>query len=221
MCGKSAGIAVGQYYQAGSARDGQLCAFCSAAGTDAATAADDQRNHAHRKTELGFTGRVAGRSAIDSRGDAAWWLRGELRAVEKDSDRIKPVERVMSHSIGSFQITHATIEQSARLRCAVSVPVVLCCGLCQASRQSAFGAPACDRRGNQWIAGDKRATKYPVEFPGPRHDNDTFEITLPAGYQVDELPAPTDVEYAFGSYHSKPPQKATCCGTHDRWKLKS
>jgi hypothetical protein len=26
---------------------------------------------------------------------------------------------------------------------------------------------------------------------------------LPAGYEVDELPAPTDAEFSFGSYHSR------------------
>jgi len=47
----------------------------------------------------------------------------------------------------------------------------------------------------------KESRKYPVEFEGPRKDTDRMEIALPEGYQVDELPPPTDVEYSFGSYH--------------------
>jgi hypothetical protein len=49
----------------------------------------------------------------------------------------------------------------------------------------------------------KEPRKYAVEFPGPRLDHDTFEIALPAGYEVDELPPSADVDYSFGSYHSK------------------
>lgn len=42
-----------------------------------------------------------------------------------------------------------------------------------------------------------------MEFQGPHKDLDRFEIALPAGFTVDELPPPTDVDYSFGSYHSK------------------
>jgi len=49
----------------------------------------------------------------------------------------------------------------------------------------------------------KEARKFPVEFAGPSLDSDTFEITLPAGYEVSDLPPPIDVDYDFASYHSK------------------
>jgi hypothetical protein len=49
----------------------------------------------------------------------------------------------------------------------------------------------------------KEARQYPVEFRGPERDTDTFEISLPSGYEVDDLPPPADVDFSFGSYHSK------------------
>jgi hypothetical protein len=49
----------------------------------------------------------------------------------------------------------------------------------------------------------KEARKFPVEFTGPSLDSDTFEITLPPGYEVDDLPPPVDADFAFASYHSK------------------
>jgi hypothetical protein len=49
----------------------------------------------------------------------------------------------------------------------------------------------------------KEARQYPVEFAGPARDTDTFEITLPAGYEVDDMPPQVDVDYGFASYHSK------------------
>ena len=49
----------------------------------------------------------------------------------------------------------------------------------------------------------KDPRKFPIEFPGPALDTDTFEITLPPGYVVDELPDSVNADYNFGSYHSK------------------
>jgi hypothetical protein len=49
----------------------------------------------------------------------------------------------------------------------------------------------------------KEPRKFPVEFDGPVRDTDTFEIALPVGYEVDDLPAPVDADYSFASYHSK------------------
>ncbi len=49
----------------------------------------------------------------------------------------------------------------------------------------------------------KEPRKFPLEFEGPSRDTDSFEIALPAGYEVEELPPPMDVDYSFGSYHSK------------------
>src|SRR5207253_11246561 len=49
----------------------------------------------------------------------------------------------------------------------------------------------------------KEPRKYPVEFDGPSRDSDSFEITLPAGYDVDDLPLPVNADYSFASYHSK------------------
>jgi hypothetical protein len=49
----------------------------------------------------------------------------------------------------------------------------------------------------------KEPRRFPLEFEGPSRDTDSFDITLPPGYEVDELPPPMDVEYSFGSYHSK------------------
>jgi hypothetical protein len=34
-------------------------------------------------------------------------------------------------------------------------------------------------------------------------DTDTFEIALPSGYVVDDLPPPVDADVGFASYHSK------------------
>ena len=49
----------------------------------------------------------------------------------------------------------------------------------------------------------KEPRKFAIELDEPTRDTDTFEITIPAGYAVDDLPPPVDAEYSFASYHSK------------------
>lgn len=43
----------------------------------------------------------------------------------------------------------------------------------------------------------------PVEFDAAVEDADLFEIEVPAGYQLDDLPPPVDLDYGFAAYHSR------------------
>jgi hypothetical protein len=45
--------------------------------------------------------------------------------------------------------------------------------------------------------------RYAIEFDASQLDTDDFEINLPDGYTVDELPPEVRVDYPFASYHSK------------------
>ena len=45
--------------------------------------------------------------------------------------------------------------------------------------------------------------RYPVEFGQTSLDTDLYDISLPSGYSVDELPSPVNVSYAFGEYKSQ------------------
>ncbi|MGH9787880.1 MAG: DUF3857 domain-containing transglutaminase family protein [Candidatus Acidiferrales bacterium] len=44
---------------------------------------------------------------------------------------------------------------------------------------------------------------HPVELGSPELHSDVYEIELPSGYLVDEVPPPVEVEYDFASYKSK------------------
>ncbi len=137
-------------------------------------------------------------------GDSAWYQRWELRDVEKDSDRIKPIEQMMSHSMGSFEITKATVSNLKQNTLPfhydwtfVAPDYGKNAGDLLLVRPRVLGTHT------SGLLETKEPRKYPIEFEGPRRDTDTFEIKIPAGYVVDELPPPTDVDYSFASYHSK------------------
>ena len=137
-------------------------------------------------------------------GDSAMWQRYSLRKVEKDADRIKPVESLMAHSLSTFHITKASITNLNQRDLPFkydwtfySQNYAKTAGNLLLLRPRVVGTKADD------ILETKEPRKYPVEFEGPRRDTDTFEIKIPAGYEVDELPPPIDADYSFGSYHSK------------------
>ncbi len=49
---------------------------------------------------------------------------------------------------------------------------------------------------------ENKTRVYPIELGQPGDWHDSFDITLPPGYVVDETPDPVDVDTDFASYHS-------------------
>src|SRR5260370_16714808 len=61
------------------------------------------------KLSLNATGTLSGEVQETPVGDRAWSQRRALRTVTKDAARIKPIETVLSNSLGTFQITKASM----------------------------------------------------------------------------------------------------------------
>jgi hypothetical protein len=156
------------------------------------------------KLSLSATGTVSGEVQETRVGDRAWSQRWALRTVTKDADRVKPIESLLSNSLGTFQITKATVgnlqltdQPFLYNYSVVAQNYAKTAGNLLLVRPRFIGNKSSD------LLETKEPRKYPVEFEGPSRDTDTFEITLPAGYEVDDLPPPVNAEYSFASYHSK------------------
>jgi hypothetical protein len=156
------------------------------------------------KLSLSATGTVSGEVQETRVGDRAWSQRWALRTVTKDADRIKPIETLLSHSLGTFQITKASVGNLQLMDqpfmynfSVVAQNYAKTAGNLLLVRPRFIGNKSSD------LLETKEPRKYPVEFEGPLRDSDTFEITLPAGYEVDDLPPPVNADYSFASYHSK------------------
>jgi hypothetical protein len=137
-------------------------------------------------------------------GDSARDERMRLRSVTKTEDRIKPIENLLGGSLPSFQIEHASVvnvdqtDQPFGFNYTFqSDHYAKTAGDLLLVRPRVLGSKS------SGILETKEPRKFPVEFTGPSRDTDSFEIALPPGYEVDELPPPMDVDYSFGSYHSK------------------
>jgi hypothetical protein len=137
-------------------------------------------------------------------GDRAAYERWRLREVTKENEQIQPIEDVLSGSLSSFRVTRATILNRTQTELAFGFQYAFeadnyakSAGNLLLVRPRVLGTKA------QNIMETKEARRFPVEFESPLRDVDSFEIALPDGYEVDELPPPVDSEYAFASYHSK------------------
>jgi len=124
--------------------------------------------------------------------------------VTKNVDRIKPIESLLAGSLSSFQIVRAgvaNLEQTDQPfgfnYSFESDHYAKNAGNLLLVRPRVLGSKS-------WgVLETKEPRKFPLEFEGPSRDTDIFDIALPPGYEVDELPAPTDADFSFGSYHSK------------------
>jgi hypothetical protein len=156
------------------------------------------------KLKLSPNGTLSGEFVETRHGDSGLWQRMTLKSVTKEADKIKPIETMLSHSLATFQITKASVlnlnltdQPFGYQYSLVAENYAKNAGNLLLVRPRVLGSKSSD------LLETKEPRKYPVEFDGPSRDTDTFEIALPAGYEVDDLPPPVDADYGFASYHSK------------------
>jgi hypothetical protein len=137
-------------------------------------------------------------------GDRASEQRSAARASIQDTDRIKPIEAVAANAFASFEILKATVANSRVNDRPYEWNYTI--------EAQHYAKPAGDLllvrprilgSKSSSLLETKEPRRYPVEFQGPERDADVFEIALPPSYQVDELPPPVNLDFAFGAYHSK------------------
>ena len=138
------------------------------------------------------------------RGDFGTQERYSLKSVSKDADRIKHIETLLSQSMANFRLTKASVtnlQQNSQPfmydYSLVSQDYAKHAGTLVLVRPHLIGSWSSD------LLETKEPRKFPVEFDGPQADTEDSQITLPAGYAVDDLPPPVDADYSFASYHSK------------------
>jgi hypothetical protein len=156
------------------------------------------------KLTLDTTGTLKGDVKEVRLGERASSERWRLRTVTKDADRIKPIEELLANSLSSFRITHATLtnlqqtDQPFGFDYSFESPnYAKNAGNLLLVRPRVIGS-----KGSGFLE-TKEPRKFPIEFEGPARDTDSFEITIPAGYAVDDLPPAVDADFGFASYHSK------------------
>jgi transglutaminase-like putative cysteine protease len=153
---------------------------------------------------LDASGKLTGEVKETRLGGRAWSERWQLLNVNKDTDRIKPIETLLSSSMSNFHITHATITNLKLFDQPFGFDYSF---ESDNYAKNAGGLLLVRPRvlGNKGLSilETKEPRRFPIEFEGPARDTDTFEITIPAGFAVDDMPPAVDADYSFASYHAK------------------
>jgi hypothetical protein len=156
------------------------------------------------KLTLDAAGTLKGEVKEMRLGDRASRERGRQRNLTNNTDRIKPIEDLLASSLSSFQITHATLvnlHQTDRPfgfdYTFESPNYAKNAGNLLLVRPRVIGSKSLG------FLETKDPRKFAIELEEPTRDTDTFEITIPVGYVVDDLPPPVDADYSFASYHAK------------------
>lgn len=151
--------------------------------------------------ELGvLTGAVSERST----GQAALAQRGALRAMTREADASKIIEARLAQSLAAFQLAGA----APRNRDAIELPL---------EWEYSITAPAYARRSGELLIvrprvlgvesldlpGEGRPRIHDLMLIEPLVNVDEIVIELPAGYGVDSLPQPVELDAGFASYRSR------------------
>jgi hypothetical protein len=137
-------------------------------------------------------------------GDSAAYQRYALRTATKEADKIRPIETMLARSLPTYRLMTASVSNTEQ----TELPFVFNYSLVAENYAKSAGGLLLVRprvMGNKSsdLLETKETRQYAVEFDGPSQDMDSFEISLPAGYVVDDLPQPVSADYGFASYHSK------------------
>jgi hypothetical protein len=162
------------------------------------------------KLTLGSTGTLTGDVTEVRTGDRGANQRYAMRSAATDKDKIKPIESILASSLANYRITKATVDNLLHS----DQPFIYNYSLVAENYAKPAGnlllvRPRVVGIKTSGLLETKEARKFPVEFDGPSLDSDTFEIALPAGYEVDDLPPPVHAEYSFATYDSKTEAKGS------------
>lgn len=173
------------------------------------------------KLTLDAAGRLQGEVEETRVGDRAWSQRWALQTVTKDTERIKPIESLLAGSLSNFRITKASVRNLHQTDQPFGFDYTFMTdNYAQNAGNLLLVRPRVLGSKSRGFLETKEPRQFPIEFAGPVKDTDRFEITLPPGYEVDELPPPVDVDFSFASYHSKTEARGNVIGYTRTFEVK-
>jgi transglutaminase-like putative cysteine protease len=153
------------------------------------------------KFELNADGTLEG-SVTEERVGASSGGERHYFASNADKERREYVERRLRQDFSAFQLTTESaenvqnLEEKFVLKYQISAPAYAkTAGNLLLVRPRVLGSDA--------EALSDRPRKYPIDLEAEGTWRDSFDVTVPAGFTVDELPDPTKVDVGFATYRSE------------------
>lgn len=154
------------------------------------------------KFALAADGTLSGEITESRTGDHASSSRYRLADLDT-SARTNYIERFASHSLKHASIQNPKIENLDSIDKALVIKYGLqmqsysqVAGPLLLVRPRVLGQKAFEIKRN-------KPRNYAFDLSGTSDEKDTFDIELPAGYTVDDLPRPVQIDFGFGAYKSR------------------
>ncbi len=153
------------------------------------------------KFELEADGTLKGDVTVLRNGASAGGLRRQL-AMDSDKDRRQAVERSLQHDFSTFTLgtekadNVRELDKPLELSYSVTAPLYAKgAGSLLLVRPRVVGSVADGL--------DDKPRRVPISFDALRTWRDDFDVRIPAGYTVDDVPDPVNVDVGFATYHSE------------------
>ena len=171
------------------------------------------------KFKLSTDGTLAGEVVEDRTGFHALNQRYVFKAAN-DQQRSKYFENILNHSLKQFALQNPQIEGLD-----TRGKLTLKYGFTTAGYAQTMGPLMLVRPrviGQKDLSVDfTKPRQYPVEMHGSSQESDTYEIELPDGYAVDDIPDPVKIDLGFASYQSRTEVKGHVLSYHREYIVRS
>jgi hypothetical protein len=161
---------------------------------------DSSRTVRQGKFTLTPEGAIAGTIVETRSGDTAASWRATFSS-SNEQKRTETLERAVTHTLATAKLQHIQLEaldekdkefvtrfdMSSDRYAQLSGPLMLL-------RPRVLGKVS--------FGLEKKQRKYPIELNGMSRHEDEYEIDIPSGYAIDDMPEPTRIESSFGTYES-------------------
>ena len=156
------------------------------------------------KLWLDASGKLTGEVQERRLGGRAWAVRVAMRMATKESDKMKPVESLLADSLGTFQITQYVLTNLDERQLPLGFDYSFNApDYAQNTSNMLLFRPRVLGTESRGLLETDEPRRFAIEFDSAAEDSDSFDFTLPAGYEVVDIPPPVDADFDFASYHSK------------------
>ena len=151
--------------------------------------------------KLNSDGSLSGEVVEKRTGDHALYERYALKEANQQQ-RLQRVERSLGHSLRGFTLQSLEIQQLDTR----DKDLVLTYNFTVPNYVHVQGPLTLARPrilGEMTFAVDQKPRHYAIEMRSASRETDVFEIEIPPGYKVDDMPDPVKIDMGFASYQSK------------------
>ena len=152
------------------------------------------------KFELDPDGTLKGDVTLTRLGASSWRLRDSL-TMESPKEQRKAMEQSLQRDFSAFTLDEETTKTVRQLDEPVTVEYQVTAPSYAKSAGSLLLVRPCVVGDLAWGLQDKPRT-VPISFNGVGVWRDNFDVKIPAGYTVDDVPDPVNVDAGFATYSS-------------------